>query len=263
MSNEIEKYKKPSEESVQDESAMGFLDHLEELRGTLFKCVVVYAIALAIIFYFIKDITGLMIHPLADAMGSTEEARNVLRTARPMGVFSVLLQVGFFGALGISLPFFMYFFAGFVAPALTAKEKSVIIPASLMAIILFSAGIALNYYLILPLSLKFSVELNYSLSLIPLWGASDYYGLVVWSCLAVGVSFEFPLLIIILTYVGILPIELLKKSRRVVFVIMLVFVALITPGGDPISMSVMAGLMYGLYELSILISQRIQPRKEN
>lgn len=244
------------------ESNMGFLDHLEELRLTLVKCSAVFIIAIVIVSFFLSDITHILLQPMANAMGSMEEARNVLRTSRPMGIFSVFLQVVFFGALGLSLPFILWIFSSFVAPALTPSEKKVIFPTCLFATILFMLGIALSYFIILPLSLSFSIYWNEKLGLIPLWGASSYYGLVVWLSLAIGGSFEFPLLIVILTYMGIVPVKKLKDSRKIVFVGMMIFSALITPGGDPISLSCTAGLMYALYELSIIISVWLISKKK-
>jgi sec-independent protein translocase protein TatC len=248
-------------DSFQGISNMGFLEHLEELRITLVKCSVIFIVACILIAFNLQDLTSILLQPLAEAMDSTEKAREVLRTSRPMGIFSVILQVVFFGALGLSLPFMMYFVAGFISPALSQKEKKTILPSCILATLLFLSGIALSYYFILPISLEFSVNLNERQGLIPLWSASAYYGLVVWLSLAVGISFQFPLLIILFAYLELIPISKLQSSRKIVFIIMMVFAALITPGGDPITLVLLTGVLYALYEIALTISKFLVGRK--
>ena len=94
-----------------------------------------------------------------------------------------------------------------------------------------------------------------------LWAASDYYNLVVWFSLATGLFFQFPLIIIVLIYLNIVPIRVLESSRAAVFVGLMIFSALVTPGGDFVSLPVITGMMYALYELAIFIGAKIDKRR--
>ena len=119
------------------------------------------------------------------------------------------------------------------------------------------------FFIILPLTLGFTVRLNELLGFELLWAATDYYNLVVWFSLATGAFFQFPLIILVLIYLNIVPIRVLKQSRGVVFIILMIFSALVSPGGDFISLPITTGLMYILYETSILVGSRFDKRRVN
>jgi len=149
----------------------------------------------------------------------------------------------------------------FVAPGLTLNERKVLRPACLAAFVLFLMGVSFGFFIILPLALAFTVRLNQHLGFDIFWAASDYYNMVVWFSLAIGFFFQFPLIVVILVYLGVLTTETLKRVRRMVFVGLMIFSALVSPGGDPISLAVSTGFMYGLYELAILTGMRIERKK--
>ncbi len=241
--------------------AMPFLDHLEELRWTLVRCLVAFVVACALVLVFIPQIAGALQWPLNWAYGSAETARQSLITVRPMGVFSVLIQVCLLAGLALSLPFMIYLGARFVAPGLTPQELRVLRPGCAAAFLLFLAGASLSFFIVLPLSLAVSIRFNQLFGFELLWTATDYYSLVVLLTLAIGICFEFPLVLVVLVHLGILPVEKLVAARRFVFVIILVFAAVITPGGDPVSLAIMALPMYGLYELSIVFGRRLERRR--
>jgi sec-independent protein translocase protein TatC len=161
----------------------------------------------------------------------------------------------------MSMPFVLYFLAAFVAPGLTDKERKVVRPACFAAFLLFLSGVAFAFYVILPLTLAFSVRLNMFFGFDLFWAASDYYNMVVWFSLATGAFFQFPLIIVILVYLGVLPVEKLKSVRRAVFVGLMIFSAFLTPGGDFISLPLTTGCMYALYELAIWVGARVEKKK--
>ena len=94
-----------------------------------------------------------------------------------------------------------------------------------------------------------------------LLAASEYYNMVVWFSLATGAIFQFPLILAILVFIQILRVEQLRRSRRVVFVGMMIFSAFLTPGGDFLSLPLTTCILYGLYELSILTAVRIERKR--
>ena len=120
----------------------------------------------------------------------------------------------------------------------------------------------MTYFVILPLSLYFVIMWGNEFGMAWESGASPYYTMVVWMTVAVGTSFEFPLVLVILVWLGVLTTEKMRSNRRIVFVIILVSAALITPGGDPISLSLLTLPMYLLYEMSIVLAKRIEKKRE-
>jgi sec-independent protein translocase protein TatC len=195
------------------------------------------------------------------AYGSVELVEKNLITYRPMGVISVLFQVALLGGLTLSMPFVLYFIASFIAPGLTEKERRILRPACLAAFVLFLAGVAFAFFVILPLTLAFSVRLNQFFGFDLLWAASEYYNMVVWFSLATGLFFQFPLLIVLLVYLQVLPVAKLKAIRKGMFIGLMVFSALMSPGGDLVSLPVTTALMYGLYELAIWAGSRIEKKR--
>ena len=133
-------------------------------------------------------------------------------------------------------------------------------PACISAFLLFIMGVLITYFLILPPGLYFAILATSWLDFELLLAATEYYSLVIWLCLGVGALFQFPLVIIILSYIGIISVQLLTKSRRLVFVIMLIVSALITPGAEPFTFLVLTGFLYVLYEGSIVVARMIGKR---
>jgi Tat protein translocase TatC len=174
------------------------------------------------------------------------------------------MKICFLGGLGVSLPFIFYFIGGFVIPGLSIKEKSVLFPGCVVAFILFLAGAAMTYFVILPFSLAFTIEFTFDVLGLDTYRpeAGNYYSTVIWMTFAVGLAFEFPLIIVLLTWIGVLSVEKLRSNRRMVFVILMVSAALITPGGDPVSLSILTIPLYVLYELSILSGSFIERRRK-
>lgn len=262
--DEIDDYDPYDEANADSESShegMSFLDHLEEFRWTVGRSLLAFILGIGLATLFIGDIAQFLKLPIITAYGSAELVDENLITYRPMGVISVFIQIAFLSGLTLSMPFALYFLAAFVAPGLTEKERSVLRPACFAAFLLFITGVAFAFFVILPLTLTFSVRLNLYFGFDLFWAASEYYSMVVWFSLATGAFFQFPLIIVILVYLGVIPVEKLKSVRRAVFVGLMVFSAFLTPGGDFISLPITTGFMYGLYELAIWVGARVEKKK--
>lgn len=257
-----EKSEDEDEESEDEEGGMSFLEHLEEFRWTIARSVLAFIIGVIVVVIFHKDIAQWIQLPLHKAYGSADLARDNLITYKAMGVISVFFQIALLGGLTLSMPFMLYFLGSFVAPGLTEKERRVLRPACYTAFLLFLIGVAFAFFIILPLALGFTVRLNQHLGFDILWAASDYYNMVVWFSLSIGIFFQFPLVVVILVYIGVLATETLRRARKMVFVGLMIFSALVSPGGDPVSLAVTTGFMYGLYELAILTGARIERKKQ-
>lgn len=240
--------------------SMSFLEHMEEFRWTVARSLLAFVCGVLVVVCLMPKIGGFLQMPLIQAYGSPDLVAQKLITYKPMGVFAVFIQIALLGGLVLSMPFVLYFLACFVAPGLTDRERKVVRPACLAAFFLFLLGVAIAFYVILPLTLTVSVKFNQLMDFQVLLAASEYYNMVVWFSLATGAIFQFPLILIILVFIQVLSIAQLKSLRRVVFVGMMVFSAFLTPGGDFLSLPLTTVILYGLYELAIFVGARIEAR---
>jgi sec-independent protein translocase protein TatC len=119
----------------------------------------------------------------------------------------------------------------------------------------------LAFFFIVPVSLKFSTVLNEWLGIQLMWDVNDYYSLVVMVTLAVGALFQFPLLLVILGYLGVLSSSKLKGARQIVFVIILIVAALLTPGDVIVALVLLTVPLYALFEGSILMVAYVEKAK--
>jgi sec-independent protein translocase protein TatC len=174
------------------------------------------------------------------------------------------MKICFLGGIGISLPLILYFVGSFVIPGLTPQEKRVFFPGCLAATFLFLAGASMTYFFILPYSLAFTIEFSFNVLGLDVYRpeAGNYYSTVIWMTFAVGIAFQFPLILILLIKIGILSVAKLRGSRRLVLVILMISAALITPGGDPVSLCILTIPLYILYELAIITGAVIEKAKE-
>lgn len=188
--------------------------------------------------------------------------RNLLQVIRSYSPIFIAMKICFLGGLGISLPLILYFMGGFIVPGLTPSEKRVFLPGCLAATLLFLAGAGMTYFFILPLSLAFTIEFSFNVLGLEIYRpeAGNYYSTVIWMTFAVGLAFQFPLVLILLIRIGILSVKKLRGSRRFVLVILMISAALITPGGDPVSLCILTIPLYFLFELSILVGTVIEKR---
>ena len=240
---------------------MTFLEHLEELRHVLFRSAAVFFLAFMVVAVFFRNINELLRAPLEKAMAN-HGVTEALVTTGPFGVFSFLLQIGFLGGVALASPFILYFFSSFVAPGLNKREKRVLLPGCIVALILFCLGCLFSYFLLVPSALNVSIYLNKLLGLELIWRADRYISLLLWMVLGIGLSFEFPLAITLLVYVGILQQQQLRDVRRYAVVGLFILAAIITPTGDPFTQLLMAIPMWLLYEGSVIVAGFIERKKK-
>ncbi len=172
----------------------------------------------------------------------------------------VWFYVSFLGAFGISLPVVLYFVVQFVAPGLTREEKRLLRPGLFAAVILFCVGVAFAFSFMLPMGIAFMSSMSESMQMEMFPDAQSYYSMVMFLTLAVGVVFEVPLIEVILIYLGVLNVEWLKKNRRIVFMVILIFATVITPP-DFITQVSLTIPLYLMYELALRIGSRLRNRK--
>ncbi len=189
--------------------------------------------------------------------------RNLLQVIRSYSPIFIAMKICFLGGLGISLPAILYFIGGFVVPGLTPKEKRVFFPGCIAATLLFVAGASMTYLFILPVSLAFTIEFSFNVLGLEVYRpeAGNYYSTVIWMTFAVGIAFQFPLVLVLLIRIGVLSVKKLRNNRRLVLVVLMISAALITPGGDPVSLCILTIPLYVLYELAIIIGSAVERRR--
>ena len=229
---------------------MPFLDHLEELRKRLFWIAGAILVGVIVAFVLLSrlDIIRLLERPILPLLHGQK-----LIYTHPGTSFHILLNASL--ALGIILasPIIVGQIWGFLAPALYAHEKRVVVPVVLSMVALFLSGVALSYFVVLPLTLQFLMSIE-STALTPMISATEYFDFAISMCLAFGLVFEVPIAILALTALGIITPTFLSKYRRHAVIICLTAAAFITPGADPYSLFALAIPLYVLYELSVFVA---------
>ena len=241
------------------DSEMSFWDHLEALRGTLFRSVLSVAL-LSIVFLCIpKPLFKAVLWP-TNADFPLYRLPDVEFSMRLINIelsaqFFVYLKVAVLCGLVLAFPYIVWEVWKFVAPALYQNEKKAVGKAFLLSSGLFYLGVTVGYFVVLPVCLMFFVNFSVSDAIVNTISLSSYMGLFTSMVFLIGLLFEFPAVVLVLSSLGVLNRGMLRKVRRYAVVAVLVLSALITPS-DPFSMFVLAIPLYGLYELSILLCRK-------
>jgi sec-independent protein translocase protein TatC len=231
---------------------MPFLDHLEELRWRLMWTLgaLIFGVGVSFYFLFTNDdfILRVLTQPILPYLPNGK-----LTVFHPAAAFKIIMNLSLILGTIFASPVIVWHLWGFLSPALYSHEKKVVIPVLMMAVVLFLAGCALSWFVILPLTLKVLTGIQAE-SLQPMIGFSEYFGFAVGMSVALGAAFELPTVILLLSLLGLVTPTMLHRFRRFAIVGSIVLGAFITPGGDPVTLVLMAGPLYGLYELSVILS---------
>ena len=238
---------------------MSFWDHLEELRGTLFRSIIALCLFAVLGFIFKKPLFYLIFLPASPEfviyrlLGWTFsiDIINVEMAAQ----FFVHLQAAFGAALIVAFPYIIWEIWRFLVPALYERERKAIGGAFIMATGFFYLGVLAGYFLVFPACVQFFMNYSVSDLVSNSITISSYMSMFTSTVLLVGLAFEFPTVIWALSRIGVLDRSQLRKGRRYAVVAVLVLAAIVTPA-DPLSMMVVAVPLYLLYELSILMCRK-------
>jgi sec-independent protein translocase protein TatC len=227
------------------EKIMTLVDHLGELRMRIFIALLAVGIGTAVGFFLAPDVIRILKAPYAQPLIFTS----------PGGAFFLQLKIALMIGLALASPVVLYELWAFISPGLTRRERRAARPWIPLAVLFLVLGVAVGY-LILPYTIAFLISWQIPGVIEPLLTAEAYFGFVTTMFLAFGLVMQFPIVIVLLSKVGIISVERLRRSRRYVFVGIFVVAVVVTPGGDPISPTIMALVMYPLYELTIRLVAR-------
>jgi len=238
---------------------MPFLEHLEELRWRLFKIALALAIGIGVSFALIFskqiDVVAILSEPIRPYNTGK------LIVTHPGDLFDIAMDAAITLGLIAASPVIVWQIWGFLSPALYTHEKKVVIPSLVGAALLFLMGMTLAFKYVIPVTLQFFASFQSGVvEIMPT--VKDYMGFVISMCLAFGAVFELPVVIALLSALGIVQPQYLSKFRRHAAVGCLVAAAIITPGSDPTSLLLLTIPLYGLYEVSISVSRLIARRRE-
>jgi sec-independent protein translocase protein TatC len=238
---------------VSHQDQLTLVEHLDELRARLVVCIVVFGVALALCFWQNQLLLEIAGHPLP-------EGHKKLITFGVTEPFTTTLTVSAYGAIILSLPIWLWQLYAYVLPAFSPAEKRVILPILLLFPLLFLAGIAFSYFVVMPAAVHFLLNFNDSQFNIQV-RARDYYGFFSMTELAGAIVFQLPLAILAVTRLGIMTVDQFSRNRRYAYLIIAI-VAAALPGIDPISMLLEMVPLLILFELSILIARVFGRPKE-
>ena len=241
------------------DSEMSFWDHLEALRGTLFRSVLSVALLSVIFLAIPKSLFKAVLWPTQPdfplyrlpGVNFSMSLINIELSAQ----FFVYLKVSALCGLVLAFPYIIWEIWKFVSPALYPHEKKAVRKGFLLSSGLFYLGVATGYFVVLPVCLMFFVNFSVSDAIVNTISLSSYMSLFTSMVFLIGLLFEFPAVILVLSSLGIVNRGVLRKGRKYAVVAVLVLAALITPS-DPFSMFVLAIPLYGLYELSIMLCKK-------
>lgn len=220
-------------------------NEVDIFRAHLLRSILWIVAGVVVASIFTRDLVALLANPLEDTalLGTIEVTESI-------GVF---MKIALMGGIIIAVPFIALEFWRFAAPGLKPREKKIGLWGIPLASLLFASGVAFTYY-IMPAAIKAMQTFNDFMGFTTNWRPNSYYGFVTGLMFWLGVSFEFPLVVYILTAVGFIQPKVLKEQWRIAIVIISIFAAAITPTVDPINMGLVMLPMVLLYFISIGLS---------
>jgi sec-independent protein translocase protein TatC len=224
-------------DELPDDVEMSLFDHLEELRRRIFYALIAVVVCVAGCFLGVKPIVQLLEVP-AQGVKFLE--------LKPGGYFFVSLEVAGYSGLLVASPFILYQIIQFVLPGLTRRERRLIGPVVLGSSILFFVGLAFAYVALIPAAMNFFIR--YGADVVEQqWSINDYFKTVLLLMFSTGIAFQIPIIQLLLGFLGIVSSSQMLSGWRVVILGATVLGAVLTPSTDPLTQSLLAGAVLGLY----------------
>ncbi len=233
--------------SPEPERVMTVVDHLTELRDRVVRSIVAIALG-AVLGFLVSDfVVGLLYRALP--AGSPP-----LQVFSPGDAFSIRIRISIIIGIILAMPVLLYQLWGFVSPGLTQRERRVVGPWVPLSLAFFTLGVVIAW-VVLPFAVTFLTSfLTSDMAFLP--SAREYFDFASTLFIAFGLVLQFPILLYGLSRVGIVTSKLLTSNRRMALLVIAIFAAAATPGGDLISPGILGGTMYVLFEGTIFAIRR-------
>ena len=243
-----------SEEATQLE-AMPITRHLMLLRQHLFKIIGV----LIVLFFCLLPFANRTYSMLSEPLRAQLPASSTMIATDVTATFMAPFKLNFFIALMLAMPFIIYQIWEFIKPALYEKEKNLAFPLLLSSICLFYSGIAFAYFIALPSILHFFISVSPD-TVAPMTDINSYLSFCLKLFLVFGVTFEIPIITLVLILIGLVSTQTLVEKRRFI-IVGCFFIAMFVTPPDAISMIMLAIPMWMLFELGLVFGKMIEKRK--
>lgn len=251
---------------------MPFLDHLEELRWRIIWSLLAIAactlvgIVVAIRFDLIAVLTAPLFSVVAEVSEGNPAFLGLLATERLAFMsltepFFFMLKLGMMFGVVLASPVVMYQVWAFLAPALADRERKAIIPTFGLGLCLFAAGVAMAYFVALPMTIRFLLLFGAEW-FTPALTAGYYMSMVLSLLVAFGLAFELPVVMLVLTVLGMVSSNYLRTKRRHAVVGLAILASVVTPGDHFQVTILLLGPLMLLYELGVFLAARVEKRRE-
>jgi len=227
------------------EARASLWEHIEALRMHLLRIVIALALGVGISSLFTRSLAVLLAAPL--------EGTSLLGTIEVTESVSVFMRIALISGVILALPYLAFELWLFAAPGLRPRERKIGLLGIPLAALFFASGVAFTYY-IMPAAIRAMEGFNQYMGFTTNWRPNSYYGFITGLMFWLGVFFEFPLVIYILTSIGLVKPSVLAQQWRLAIVIISIVAALVTPTIDPVNMALVMLPMSLLYFISIGLS---------
>lgn len=229
------------------DNKMPVMAHLEELRMRLIKIVTAVLVGTVGAYFFRHEILRFLQVPIQSVLQDES-----LRFFTLMEPFIVHIKVAVYSGVFFSVPVILYQIWMFVVPGLLPKERKYLLPFIFMGSVFFLIGAALSYFIILPYGTQFFI--NFAPELQPTINISNYISFCIRLILVFGFVFQLPLILVLLSKIGLISSDSLSRWRKYAYLLFFVFGALLTPP-DPLTQALMAISLICMYEVSVVLSR--------
>lgn len=233
-------------EQPEDESGkMSFLEHLDELRRRLLHIIIYIGIGFLACFYFSRNIFEFLAVPLRQVLPDDGS----LAFTKLTDPFSLYIRVAILAGIFLTSPFILYEVWKFVSPGLYRREKRYVLPFMFSSVLLFLAGGAFAYYIVLGRAYNFLLKMGQDFQ--PMIKIDEYLDLTNTIILGFGLIFEMPVIVAFLSIFGLVSAKFLWKNFKYALLIIFLMAAVLSPTGDAVTQCIYAGPMIVLYLISI------------
>lgn len=233
---------------------MSFLEHMEELRHRLLVALIALGIGFIVSYFFSAQIFDVLLRPLKTGLpqGSSLIFTGVTEA------FMTYVKVAFLSGIVISSPVLLYEIWMFVAPGLYEKEKRYALPMVIASCFLFVAGALFGFIIVFPYAFEYLVKGYTTETIKPLPTMAEYFSIIWMLLLGFGLSFELPVVMVLLARLGIATSSMLRTYRRFAILGIAVVAAVITPTTDAFTMLLLMAPLLVLYEVSIVLARFVE-----
>ena len=241
----------PDAAGADEQGKMSFFDHLTELRTRIVWSLVPAGVGLFIALYFTSSVIRFL----------SSHLKTELVFTTPTEAFWTYMKVAMILGLFIAMPIILWNVWAFVAPGLHKHERKYAAPFVIIGSLLFIGGGAFAMLVVVPFAITFLVSFGQDQGLKPMITISSYIDFILKFTLAFGVVFEMPVVITLLSMLGIVTPQFLSKNRKYAILINFVIAAILTPTPDIVNQSLMAGPLIVLYEVGIICARVVARKK--